>query len=958
MISHLGAMISVVTGALLARRFRGITGTVGADVHRRWRHLHRRVSRGAESGGGGEAAAGAGGGEQPVRLLDAEQLASLPAAIWWTKRSATASRGIPSMAPTSSACLRRDRRRGGARPRRAAGRSSSSRRCCGWSATASTTTREYIDPVAAASRRSAAIACELAEEAGRARRMGRCGHAASTGARRRTSRWRKRSPPRCAKPRPIRTRKTGARSPPASSADGFARRMITYLEAIREAQARALADDPRVFIYGQDVGAFGGAFKATKNLAQEFPGRVLDSPISEDAMVGSAIGAAIEGMRPIIEMQFADFSTVGFNQIVNQAATLYWRTQVPCPITIRLPCGGTPGGGPFHSQSMEALYAHYPGLDRDDARHGGRRLLACCWKPSRSMTRSSSASTSISITISRRRRCRPKRCPPARRASRARAATPPSWPTAPWSTRRSPARKNSRAKAGRSKSSICARSSRSIPTPCSPRVARTGRLLAVGEAWPWGGVTAEVIARVASEGFGLLDAPPQRLNAKDTPVPYHPNLWGTHRPTARTICRRHAQSFARLDKPAPCPAFPSSCRSSANRSPRPPSWRSPSRSATSSSGDQDIIEVETNKATMGVTAPCHGRVAELLVELQQSYPVGATLGYLEVERRGSRARSGSMPQPRARRRRHRRRKRHAARATHAPRKAAACEPTVRGLPVPAHAAGASYMSPRMKARMHELGLHAADLAGIAGSGAAGRVTVEDFEKFLDQARGAQAQPASSMRVAVADAMRRSWTRPLATVGMPVVLDAAARAPQSEQPQARPRALRPARAGHRARRKQRAGGPARRRQDRASAGHRSSASPWKPRTACSCPCCAMPTRPRSRELVVRYNELVELARQRRLPPDATGGSIATVTNFGTFGLEWATPIPLPEQTLVLGHGRRPRRAALGQGDREQFVPRHRGATHAQLRSPRARWRRRRAAAFADRRARPEARRTVS
>src|SRR3954452_2489990 len=137
---------------------------------------------------------------------------------------------------------------------------------------------------------------------------------------------------------------------------------ITYLEAIREAQAKALADDPRVFIYGQDVGAFGGAFKATKNLAQEFPGRVLDAPISEDAMVGSAIGAAIEGMRPIVEMQFADFSTVGFNQIVNQAATLFWRTQIPCSIVVRLPSGGTPGSGPFHSQSMEAIYAHYPGL--------------------------------------------------------------------------------------------------------------------------------------------------------------------------------------------------------------------------------------------------------------------------------------------------------------------------------------------------------------------------------------------------------------------------------------------------------------------------------------------------------------------------------------------------------------------------------------------------------------------
>src|SRR5262245_6244194 len=118
---------------------------------------------------------------------------------------------------------------------------------------------------------------------------------------------------------------------------------ITYLEAIREAQARALKEDPRVFIYGQDVGPFGGAFKATKNLANEYPGRVIDAPISEDAIVGAAIGAALEGMRPIIEMQFADFSTVGFNQIVNHAASFFWRTRTPCPITIRLPSGGTAG---------------------------------------------------------------------------------------------------------------------------------------------------------------------------------------------------------------------------------------------------------------------------------------------------------------------------------------------------------------------------------------------------------------------------------------------------------------------------------------------------------------------------------------------------------------------------------------------------------------------------------------
>src|SRR4029453_7640593 len=138
---------------------------------------------------------------------------------------------------------------------------------------------------------------------------------------------------------------------------------VTYLEAIREAQTHLLREDDRVFIYGQDIaGKFGGAFKATKGLAEQFPGRGLNPPISEDAMVGTAIGAAMEGMRPIVEMQFADFSSIALNQLLNNAGTQYWRTNIPVPITVRLPSGGTKGSGPFHSQSMESLYAHYPGL--------------------------------------------------------------------------------------------------------------------------------------------------------------------------------------------------------------------------------------------------------------------------------------------------------------------------------------------------------------------------------------------------------------------------------------------------------------------------------------------------------------------------------------------------------------------------------------------------------------------
>jgi pyruvate dehydrogenase E1 component beta subunit/2-oxoisovalerate dehydrogenase E1 component beta subunit len=310
--------------------------------------------------------------------------------------------------------------------------------------------------------------------------------------------------------------------------------MITYLEAIREAQARALADDPRVYIYGQDVGHFGGAFKATKGLAQEFPGRVLDAPISEDAIIGSAIGAAIEGMRPIIEMQFADFSTVGFNQIVNHAASLHWRTNVPCPITVRLPSGGTAGAGPFHSQSMEALYAHYPGLIV---------MTPATVEDAYSMLLEAVAIDDPVIFCEHKYLYYhlkadglPTEAMPVGKARLARQGRDATIVTYSAMVHESLACADELAGEGWEIEVIDLRSIKPLDTDTVlAGVARTGRLLAVGEAWPWGGVTAEVIARVATEGFALLDVPPMRLNAKDTPVPYHPNLWGTHRPTANSI---------------------------------------------------------------------------------------------------------------------------------------------------------------------------------------------------------------------------------------------------------------------------------------------------------------------------------------------------------------------------------------------------------------------------------------
>jgi len=309
---------------------------------------------------------------------------------------------------------------------------------------------------------------------------------------------------------------------------------ITYIDAIREAQARALRDDPRVFIYGQDVGAFGGAFKATKNLAKEFPGRVLDSPISEDAMVGLAVGAAIEGMRPIIEMQFADFSTVGFNQIVNQAATLFWRTNISCPITVRLPFGGTAGGGPFHSQSLETIYAHYPGLIV---------LTPATVEDAYSMLLEAVAIDDPVIFCEHKflyRHLKAEKLPdealPVGKARIAREGRDLTIVAYSAMVQDALEAATELAPEGWKVEVVDLRSVKPLDTDTvMASVARTGKLLCVGESWPWGGVTAEVIARVASEGYGLLDAPPQRLNAKDTPVPFHPNLWAAHRPTVRAI---------------------------------------------------------------------------------------------------------------------------------------------------------------------------------------------------------------------------------------------------------------------------------------------------------------------------------------------------------------------------------------------------------------------------------------
>ena len=324
--------------------------------------------------------------------------------------------------------------------------------------------------------------------------------------------------------------------------------------------------------------------------------------------------------------------------------------------------------------------------------------------------------------------------------------------------------------------------------------------------------------------------------------------------------------------------------------------------------DQEIIEVETNKAVMGVTTLCDGVVSELRAQEGISYSVGTLLGLLDVTdeeiartgvesleaieaKRGS-SQTSSPAQAEA--------NLHFALDDDAYEEAPAVVPSVKGLPVPTGVLGAHYISPRMRARMDDLGIREADISAIVGTGAGGRVTVEDLERFLDYLDAWPSSPASPMRLAVADAMRRSWTRPLATVGLPVLLDRTLDHRRSQSPKPgltlyllRAFALALA-------------------ENPTTAGYLIGDKVVHPRSfdigvavqvedGVVVPVMRKVDQKSLSELVAESDDLVERARRRRLSEKDCSGGIATVTNFGTFGLTTGTPIPLPNETLILGIG---------------------------------------------------------
>jgi pyruvate dehydrogenase E2 component (dihydrolipoamide acetyltransferase) len=323
--------------------------------------------------------------------------------------------------------------------------------------------------------------------------------------------------------------------------------------------------------------------------------------------------------------------------------------------------------------------------------------------------------------------------------------------------------------------------------------------------------------------------------------------------------------------------------------------------------DQEVIEVETSKATMGVTTLCRGTVKEIHAKEGETYSVGTLLGLLEVTEEEI-ARTGVDTVEAAADRRtadaaspqQQEKNLHFALDDDSYEEAPAVVPSVKGLPVPTGIMGAHYISPRMRARMDDMGLREADISAIVGTGAGGRVTVEDLEKFLNYIDTWPSSNASPMRMAVADAMRRSWTRPLATVGLPVRLDRVLEHRRNQDPKPgltlyvlRAFALALV-------------------EEPATAGFLIGQKVVHPRAfdigvavqvddGVVVPVLRKVDQKSLFELTKDYAEMVERGRRRRLSEDDLRGGIATVTNFGTFGLTSGTPIPLPNETLILGLG---------------------------------------------------------
>ncbi|MFH0953315.1 MAG: alpha-ketoacid dehydrogenase subunit beta [Verrucomicrobiota bacterium] len=312
---------------------------------------------------------------------------------------------------------------------------------------------------------------------------------------------------------------------------------VTYLEGIRQGLQRVMREHDDVVLYGEDVGAFGGAFKVTLGLQKEFgEGRVFDTPISESALLGSAVGMATQGLRPVVELQFADFGMTALHHILNNAGTTHYRTGIAVPMTVRAPCGGGFGGGPFHSEELEALFCHMPGI---------KVVYPAFPSDARGLVYSSVMDPNPVIFLENKYLYR-----------HVKELMPDTFEPVPLGVARVcrpgedavvltygamvheslHAAERLAADEGYEVMVVDMRTLKPYDADSvMAAVAATNRVLVVHEGWKTCGFGAELAAMVSERGFHLLDAPVRRVAAPDIPVPFAPELEKVYRPNAERI---------------------------------------------------------------------------------------------------------------------------------------------------------------------------------------------------------------------------------------------------------------------------------------------------------------------------------------------------------------------------------------------------------------------------------------
>ncbi|MFC1728995.1 alpha-ketoacid dehydrogenase subunit beta [candidate division KSB1 bacterium] len=310
----------------------------------------------------------------------------------------------------------------------------------------------------------------------------------------------------------------------------------TYIDAINQALREEMQKDESVFCLGEDIGIYGGAFKATKGLLEEFGrSRILDTPLSESAIVGSAIGAALMGMRPVAEMQFADFVSVAFNQLACNGSTIFYRYGTPVPMVVRCPCGGGIHGGPFHSQNVEAYFFHIPGI---------KMVIPATPYDAKGLLKASIRDNNIVLFMEHKflyRRIKEVLPKDDYTVEIGKGLVRRDGEDATVITYGSMVHMALQsasylAKEGYSIEVVDMRSLKPFDKELMLKSAKkTGKVLVLTEDQLTGSLTSEWASIVADEAFEYLDAPVKRLGALDTPVPYSPPLEDFYLPNQQKI---------------------------------------------------------------------------------------------------------------------------------------------------------------------------------------------------------------------------------------------------------------------------------------------------------------------------------------------------------------------------------------------------------------------------------------